>query len=329
MMVELVLLTPAPSTIMGELFILCLGLVILLLGGEALVRGAVAIASRLGIAPLIIGLTVVSFGTSAPELLVSLQAALNGSPELALGNVTGSNLVNISLILGITVLIFPVAVARETVRLHWPMLMLASVLMVFFLSDGVFGRFDGLVSLTILISYIVYMLVKARREGNPEDSDVGDEGSMKVWLAALFLVLGILGLAFGADKTVEGAVALATRFGVSEKIIGLTVVAFGTSLPELVASIMAAFRKNPDISVGNLVGSNIFNILLILGATSLVKPITLDFQEFKLDLWFMLGVTALLLPLMILGKKLGRWQGLILLAAYTSYVIFVILPSFQ
>ena len=329
MMFEVLLLASDLSSMTGEVFILCLGLVILLIGGEALVRGAVGIASRLGIPPLIIGLTVVSFGTSAPELLVSVQAALNGSPELALGNVTGSNLVNISLVLGITILIFPVTVAKETKKIHWPMLMLASLLMILFLSDGVFGRADGVTCLCILISYVVYMLVKARKKGKARPVDPeGTLNSMSILSASLFLLIGIIGLAFGADKTVEGAIALATRYGVSEKIIGLTVVAFGTSLPELVASIMAALRKNPDISVGNLIGSNIFNILLILGVTSLVKPILLDFEGFQQDLWFMFGITALLLPLMIWGTKLGRWQGSVLLAAYISYVIFVIVPNF-
>lgn len=312
---------------MGEILILCLGLVILLVGGETLVRGAVAIASRLGIAPLVIGLTVVSFGTSAPELLVSVQAALNGSPELALGNVAGSNLVNISLILGITILIFPVKVAKPTIRIHWPMLMLASLLMVFILMDGEFSRLEGGLCLAILIIYVTYMLVQARKEGKAGDEDAQEKSSMSLPLAVSLLVLGVIGLAYGADKTVEGSIALATRFGVSEKIIGLTILAFGTSLPELVASIMAALRKNPDISVGNLIGSNIFNILLILGVTSLVKPIVLNFKEFETDLWFMVAVSALMLPLILLGKKLGRWQGVVLLLAYASYLIFVVFPA--
>jgi cation:H+ antiporter len=312
---------------MSALLTLIIGLVILIVGGEVLVRGAVSIATKLGIPQLVIGLTVVSFGTSAPELLVSIQAALHGSPEIALGNVAGSNLVNISLILGFTILIFPIVVAKSTVRIHWPVLMIASLLMVGMLWNGEFSRLEGAMCLVFLTSYIVLLLHSARKSRVTESGE--KPAGMKAYVIAVFMLIGgIVGLAFGADMTVEGASTIAKDFGVSQRVIGLTVIAFGTSLPELVASIMAALRKTPDISVGNLVGSNIFNILLILGATGLVRPIEVNFSEFSMDLWVMIGVTALLLPLMLMDRQMGRWQGAVLISAYAAYVYLVFLPAF-
>lgn len=303
------------------------GLVVLVAGGEALVRGAVGIATRFGIPQLVIGLTVVSFGTSAPELLVSVQAALAGSPDLALGNVAGSNLVNISLVLGITIIIFPIVVAQQTPRVHWPVLLVASALLIWTLWDNTFTRIEGIVFLLILVAYVTALIRSSRIPANAVDSDKPSD-IRGLLLSVLLLMVGITGLAFGADWTVDGATEIADGFGISERVVGLTVVAFGTSLPELVASVMAALRKQPDISVGNLVGSNIFNILLIVGATGVVTPIKLLFSEFSVDLWVMMAVTVLLLPLMMIGRRMGRWQGVTLLGCYTAYVVFVLLPEF-
>jgi len=299
------------------------GLVALIVGAEIMVRGAVELALRARISPLVVGLTVVSLGTSAPELLVSLVAAMKGSSALAVGNVVGSNISNISLVLGAAILVYPITVDRDAYRIHWPVMMVVSLLFTALLWDDVFARWEGLVFILLLVSYVVWMIWASRRaSGQPGTKPV--EVSTPLWRSLLYVAIGVVGLALGAEWFVEGAVRIAESLGVSKQLIGVTVVAIGTSLPELVTSLMAAFRKQSDISIGNLIGSNIFNLLGIIGVSAVVLPIRLDHESFLLDLGVMLLISLVLYPFMRLGRNLGRWQGMLLLAAYAAYLVLVI-----
>lgn len=299
------------------------GLLILVVGAELMIRGAVDLALRARISPLVVGLTVVSIGTSAPELLVSLMAALKGSNAIAIGNVVGSNIANISLVLGACVLIYPIAVERDAYRIHWPVMMAVSILFTaMFWNDDV-ARWEGALLVVILAAYVFWMVWASRKaSGQPGSKPV--EVTTPIWRSLVFLVIGIAGLAKGADWFVEGAVGIARNAGVSEQMIGVTIVAMGTSMPELVTSLMAALRKQSDISIGNLIGSNIFNLLGIIGISSLVLPIAADHVAFMLDLGFMLLTALVLYPMMRLGGRLGRWHGLVLVGCYLAYVFLVI-----
>ncbi len=300
-----------------------LGLVALVIGAEIMIRGAVALALRFHISPLVIGLTIVAMGTSMPELLVSLLAALKGSPELAVGNVVGSNVINISFILGASILIFPIEVDREARRIHWPVMMIVSLVFVLYCWNGLMSRFEGIVFVLLLVLYVVAMIRTSRRKQLMPGA-LPTVTHAPLWRSTLQLIVGIAALAFGADRFVEGAVQLANILGVSDQLVGVTIVAVGTSLPELITSLMAAFRKQPDISLGNLVGSNIFNLLGILGITAAISPIPVDLRSFSLDVSAMILVALILFPLMFWGKKLGRPHGAILFLAYIVYVYFVI-----
>lgn len=297
------------------------GLIALVIGAELMVRGAADLALRARLSPLVIGLTVVSMGTSAPELLVSLMADLKGSASIAIGNVVGSNIANISLILGLSVLIFPIEVDRDAARIHWPVMMGASLLFWWLFADGSVSRGEGSLFIALLVAYVGWMVWSSRRSALARAQE---PPSMAWWKAALLLVAGIVGLTYGADWFVDGGVGLARLAGVSELLIGVTVIAFGTSLPELVTSLVAAFRKQPDISLGNLIGSNIFNLLGIIGISAVVHPITGSSEAFRWDLVAMVGVAVLLLPLMRFGYRMGRWQGAVLSLAYAAYIVAVV-----
>ncbi|MCB0793690.1 MAG: calcium/sodium antiporter [Flavobacteriales bacterium] len=299
------------------------GVVVLVVGAELLLRGAVALALKARIAPLVIGLTVVSLGTSAPELVVSVLAALKGEPGIALGNVIGSNIVNVSLVLGSCVLVFPIGVDRDAYRIHWPVMMAATVLLIARLSNGQLSRSEGLVFVGLLMAYVTWMILRSRRQWIPPSEEQA-EATRSLPKALLMVLLGALGLTFGGDWFVRGASDLAKELGVSDRLIGLTVVAAGTSMPELVASLVAAFRKQPDISLGNLIGSNIFNILAILGAASAVEPMHLELSDFLVDLLIMAAVSALLYPMARLSRRMGRVHGTILTVIYLAYLAFVI-----
>lgn len=307
---------------MNEWMMTLVGLVVLVVGAEAMVRGAVDLAFRARISPLVVGLTVVSMGTSAPELLVSLLAALKGNSVIAVGNVVGSNVVNITFILGACILIFPLEVDRDSHRIHWPVMMGSSLLLWGLMQNDSLSSGEGLVFLLLMVGYIAWMIRRSRKEiaAHEPTSSAG----MPVGKAVLLLAAGIACLTWGADWFVEGAVAISRGMGVSEQLIGVTVVAVGTSLPELVTSLVAALRKQADVSLGNLVGSNVFNILGILGFSSVITPINADHQAFQLDLWAMLLCAALLYPLMRLGERLGRWQGAVLVLFYVGYVLLVL-----
>lgn len=306
---------------MMDLLLTLGGLIVLVIGAEVMVRGAVDLALRARISPLVIGLTVVSMGTSAPELLVSLLAAMKGSSAIAIGNVVGSNIVNISFILGLSILLFPIEVDRDARRIHWPVMMAVSLLFWWLFQDDWITRWEGLLFVVLLAAYVGGMVWSSRRSAL---SRAVEPARMAWWKATALLLAGVAALTQGADWFVDGGVGLARSAGVTEQLIGVTVIAFGTSLPELVTSLVAAFRKQPDISLGNLVGSNIFNLLGIIGLSAVVQPIQSDHAAFALDIAAMLAVALVLYPLMRFGSRMGRWQGAILAAAYLAYVVFVI-----
>jgi cation:H+ antiporter len=304
---------------------LTLGLIALVLGGEFLVRGAVSIALKAKISPLVVGMTVVSFGTSAPELLVSLSAVLDGYPDVSVGAIVGSNISNIGLVLGITVLIFPIVVNRDSLRIDWPIMMLATFLFYFFAMNGELSWWEGVIFISILVLFTFWLVRRSRKEGVhlAAESEVEElNAGNPIYKDVLFLLLGMVALYFGAEWLIESVVSIASSQGVSEKLISVTIVAFGTSLPELVTSAMAAFRKETDISIGNLIGSNIFNILAILGVTAIVHPLRISDSINQFDVYFLLGISLLLLPIMLFGKKIGRWEGVFLILFYIFYVYY-------
>ncbi len=287
-------------------FLLISGLILLIIGGEILVKGAVNIAFRAKISTLVVGMTIVSLGTSAPELLVSLKASLSGHPDIALGNVVGSNIANIALILGITAIIFPLVVERNSIRYDWPIMMLVTSLFYIFIIDRSFVWYEGLILLILLISYIVFVIWKSRKENIAQQNNSDEEIEPvkgKLYKDILFVLTGCVGLAFGADWLVKGAVDIARDFGIDELVISVTIVAFGTSAPELVTSVVAAIRQQSDISVGNIIGSNLFNIAGIMGITGLVTNLEINKKVVINDMLWVLGLSFVLLPMMISGKK--------------------------
>lgn len=303
-----------------EYLLLIGGLAVLIGGGEVLVRGAVGIASKFKLSPLVIGMTIVSFGTSAPELIVSLKAALSGSPEIAIGNVVGSNIANIALVLGLTAIILPIPVAVATLKRDWPIMMFLSLLFFVFILNGMLDNWEGFIFVGLLLGYIIYQLKSSKKKEEEEDTDIVKQ---HILVSILFITVGVIGLAFGADWLVQGAVTIAKNFGVSEHIISVTIVAFGTSVPELVTSIVAAVKKQMDISVGNLIGSNIFNILAVLGITAIFKEIPISETVISNDIFWVLGTSFLILPLM-LNYTISRWKGALLFLSYLLYVFFLL-----
>ena len=309
------------------LLVLVLGLVFLVGGGELLVRGAAALALKANIPPLLIGLTVVSMGTSAPELFASVEAALEGHPGLAVGNVLGSNVANLALILGLTALIRPVTVDRMALRLDIPLMLGASLLFVAVASDLEMTRTEGIGALVLMGLFIASLFRRAKQQDNPDDGDMSETGgwASKSALALVAVILAGTGaLYLGSEAFVDGASRIALQMGVSDHVIGLTIVAFGTSLPEIVASGMAAWRGQSDLAVGNVVGSNLFNLLLVLGTTATIAPLPMGPEVLSWDIWWVLGTAAALIPLALLGglrtPRLGRWQGGLFVLAYLVYI---------
>lgn len=307
-----------------NVLLLILGFVTLIIGGDFLVKGAVALAVRLKVSLLVIGLTVVSFATSAPELIVSIYAALNGHPDIALGNVIGSNIANISLVLGSTAIFFPMFFDRRLYRFDIPIMLIVSILFGFFLqSDSVLTFWEGLCLFIMLILFILYTLMSARNENSKSDIGGSDLSLVKIFL---FLIFGTLSLYFGTQWLVEGATGIARDVGVTERVISVSIVAFGTSVPELAASIIAALKREKGLSVGNLIGSNIFNILAVMGITSMIHPVKVsDLGLLTNDFWWMIGVAFLLYPLMYFftKKQIGRLEGFVLFILYTTYIFLL------
>ena len=302
------------------------GLIMLFIGAEGLIRGSSNLAIKIGITPLVVGLTVVAFGTSTPELVVSLKAALLGNSSISLGNIVGSNIANIALILGIAALIRPLDVHAKIIMREIPIMIGISVLLLLLLIDGELGFFDGLVFVTGIVIYTVVNVMLARKEKNTEvETEFKDGLKSKLGIPiSIILIIGGLGLLIlGANLFVQSAVAIAKMFNVSDAIIGLTIVAIGTSLPELITSIVAAYKKESDIAIGNVVGSNIFNILGILGITALIIPISSAGISY-IDLGVMLVTAIILFPLSRSGFSISRMEGALLLAGYAGYIYYLI-----
>lgn len=313
-----------------DLGILIGGLIVLIVGGEFLVKGAVGIAFKAHLSTLVIGLTVVSFGTSAPELLVSIKAAFNGAPDIAIGNVVGSNIANISLVLGITVMVYGLTVARDTKIYDWPKMFLSSILFYIFASDGVIVWFEGVIMLTLLVLYLAFIITKSRKETKKEKEEMSAEeleAPSSLGKSIFFLILGLVGLYFGATWLLQGSVSLAKEAGLSERVIGITIIAFGTSVPELITCVVAAYRKETAISIGNLIGSNIFNIMAVIGITAIIHPIEVSQPSLDFDFIWMIGFALLLLPMIWIGKKVGFWKGLILFGMYVTYIVLLLLQN--
>lgn len=298
------------------------GLILLVLAGDALVKGAVNTSLRLGIPPLIVSLTIVGFGTSAPELLVSLQSMFAGVPELALGNVVGSNVANVLLILGVPALISVMHTSEVRTRNSYLQMLAMSVIFIALCWDGMLNLLDGVILAVLMLVSILHSIRVARRSRyNRDEEEVeGADDKMSWAKIAFFLVAGIVGLPLGAQFLINGATAVAEQFGVPEAVIGLTLVALGTSLPELATTVMAAIRKQADVAIGNVIGSNMFNIGAILGITAMTGniPVSKEFMHF--DLWVMLAASLVLIPFVFMRVDIGRVWGAVLTALYVTYI---------
>ena len=306
-----------------------LGLFLLLISGDFLVRGAIQLSNRLGISPLMVSLTIVAFGTSAPELIVAIKATLSGSPGLALGNVVGSNIANILLVLGLPTLIMGLKNNIADAKRSFGFMIVASVLFIVFGMSGSFSWIYGVV----LLSLLAFFLFDTFRQNSKKTlnktlhSEIL-ESQQKIshswWTITLFLILGVIGLPLGADLLVTNASALAKGYGVSDAIVGLTLVAIGTSLPELATTFIAFVRKKAEVVLGNLIGSNIFNLLAIIGITSLISPVPVDPTFIKFDFWVMLGASALIAPFILLNIQFNRLSGFLFVALYISYLTVIL-----
>lgn len=314
------------------LFVL-LGLAILAGGGELLVRGATTIARLAGLTPAVIGLTIVAAGTSLPELVVSVVAALRGTPDIAVGNVVGSNIFNIAMVLGAAALVLPLRVHATAIRLEWPIMFLASWTGFLLMRDGQLDRMEGGFFVASLLAFLAYSVYIARYEVSDEEqtefaTETEDRSihprNRQMAMSILAVVAGSALLVVGGKALVDGAVAIAREVGLSERVIGITIVAIGTSAPELAASLVAAFRGRTDLALANIIGSNIFNILGILGVTALVRPIPVAVGIVRTDAWWMLGLAVVLLPMMWTGKRISRAEGALLLTGYAAYIMVLL-----
>ncbi|MGB0477315.1 MAG: calcium/sodium antiporter [Flavobacteriaceae bacterium] len=303
-----------------EVFKIIGGLIGLIVGGEWLLRAAVGTSNRFAIPKFIIGMTIVSFATSLPELIVSIRSALEGYPDLALGNVVGSNIANLGLVLGVVLLFTRIEVSKSFYQSDWPMMFIASILLWVFIQNGTITAIEGLALVILLVLMLVYLL----RLKDKSDFVADDLDTLLSWpKIGLFIVFGSVFLAFGSELLVNGAVQVASQLGVSERIIAITVVSVGTSVPELAASLVAIAKKENAISIGNLLGSNLFNILAVLGITSLIHPLTVvDNTLLDFDIYVMIGIAALLIPLVFLPKRMEMYwrDGLVLLAVYVLFI---------
>lgn len=308
------------------------GLALLYFGAEWLVRGASRIAGAFGLTPVLIGLTVVAIGTSAPELVVSALSAARGDSDVALGNVVGSNIINIALILGVSAVIFPLRVASSLVRREMPVMVLAALAVPLVAWDGTITRIEGVLLLVAFVAYMALAIRLGRTEPEPESSEYREFEEARhlnpagepLSRDALLVGGGIAGLAIGAHLTVTAAVTLARAAGIPELLVGLTIVALGTSLPELATTALAAIRKESDIAVANVVGSNIFNVLLILGASAGVRPLRVDPELIRFDIPVSVGAALLLVPFAATGATIRRWEGAVLLAGYLAFTTAVV-----
>ena len=307
-----------------EIVWLLLSFVILYYGAEGLVFGASSLAKRLGISALVIGLTIVSIGTSMPELLVSIKAAMNGQSAISIGNALGSNLFNFGIILGLSAIIYPLLAKKQLLKFDVPVMILTSVLFLLLFLDSKISRIEAILMVILFLSYTTYLLVSSKRKqkSNPDTDKDDDIKLTKHWaLDIVFIVVGLVALVFGSDLLVVNAIIIAERLGMSEAMIGLTIVAAGTSMPELATSAVAAFKKRTDIAIGNIVGSNIFNILLILGVAGIIQPISTPDINY-IDALVVVALGVLLWLFMKMSASIRRWQGVVFIVLYVLYIIF-------
>lgn len=307
-----------------EIVWLLLSFVILYYGAEGLVFGASSLAKRLGISALVIGLTIVSIGTSMPELLVSIKAAMNGQSAISIGNALGSNLFNIGITLGLSAIIYPLLAKKQLLKFDVPVMILTSVLFLLLFLDSKISRIEAILMVILFLSYTTYLLVSSKRKHNinPNRDEDDDIKLTKHWaLDILFIVVGLVALVWGSDLLVVNAIIIAERLGMSEAMIGLTIVAAGTSMPELATSAVAAFKKRTDIAIGNIVGSNIFNILLILGVAGIIQPISTPDINY-IDALVVVALGVLLWLFMKMSASIRRWQGVVFIVLYVLYIIF-------
>lgn len=307
------------------------GLVALVLGGEALLRGAVGIARLFKMPPALVGLTVVAAATSVPELAVSLMAAIRGSSDIAVGNVVGSNIANLTLIIGIGAAIAPMAIGGNVIKLEYPVLAIVTFQAVVLAQDGLIGRLDGALMLAIYVLFTLYCVSLVRAGMTPQEASALGEEAESVTSAAptvasavAYTLAGVVLLGIGAQCTVTGAIEIAKYLGMSDRVVGLTIVAIGTSLPEITATVISTLRGRSDVAVGNAIGSNLFNTLVILGVTGLVKPIGVAPEIVASDNWWMLGTSLLLFPLMFTSRKISRGEGALLLGTYSLYTVLLL-----
>ncbi|MEO5510783.1 MAG: calcium/sodium antiporter [Longimicrobiales bacterium] len=324
-----------PITAIG---LILLGLAFLAGGGESLVRGATGIARLAGVTPAVIGLTVVAIGTSTPELVVSFVAAMRGQSEIAVANVVGSSIFNITLTLGVTAMIFALPVRGSAVRMEWPFMFAATCACLLAMRDGMISRIEAGIFVTALILFMGYAVRLAKREVTSaevkqhtqavEDRVGGPVVEPRALGAVVLLTVGLFALIVGGRLLLEGATTIARMAGMTERVIGLTVVAAGTGMPELATCIIAVRRNQPDVAVANMIGSNIFNILGILGITALIRPIPISAAMLGSDMVWMLGATILLYPILVTGMRISRWQGALLAAVYGVYLVLLLTPGF-
>ena len=301
-----------------NLFLLLGGLALLFIAGELLVSGSVKVAYRFKISKLVVGLTVVSLGTSAPELFVSIIAALKGHPDIAVGNVVGSNIANIGMVIAITVIFFPIVIDKKIIKVDYPVMLTATAIFYFIFLYGEANHYVGVGLLLILAIYLIGIIRKSRVETKAND-DVIPITKKKFLFGIISILIGIAGLYFGSGWFLEGAAGLAKNYGLSDHVIGVTIVAFGTSVPELATSFMAAYRKHGDIAIGNILGSNVFNIHAVIGSTALVQNITFS-ESLSSDIYWMIGFALLLAPAFYIQRKLNWPFGIIALAGYCFYI---------
>lgn len=314
--------------ILQIILLLAGGIVLLYYGGEILVRGASSLALRLGMSELIVGMTIVAMGTSAPEAFVSIIASIQGSPGIAIGNVIGSNIANIGLALAIAAIIKPVLTQGTFFRRELPFMMIASITLLAITLDRHLSRFDGIVFLILMAIFISYCIRNAKNGVINSSSNDGDTDILKTkFHDIVFILLGLFGLAYGSDIFVDGATRLALMLGISEFVIGLTIVALGTSLPEVATLLIATIRGKSGIAIGTIIGSNIFNILLVLGIAGSICPFKIAEESYMLDLTVMLIFAVIIAPLAYFGKRIARWEGVLLLLGYIAYIAYIVVRS--
>lgn len=305
-----------------DIVYILVGFVLLIKGGDFLVEGAVSIAKRANLSPMVIGLTIVGFGTSSPELLVSIQAALSGNSGIAIGNVVGSNIANIALILGIAAIVKACTAKKMTLKVDMPFMLLVTALFVTIAMSGTISRLAGILGFLLLCSFTIWEIKTNQTEENNEDDN---EPPMAVWKAIIVIILSFAALVYGSDKLVEGASDIARMLGVSDRVIGLTIVAVGTSLPELFSSVAAARKGQTDMAIGNVVGSAIFNLLCVVGISAAISPIYNTNDGFLTDYICMVALSGLLWFFLSTKKTLERWEGIVLVTIYVGYITYTVI----